>query len=144
MRRISFFTCIAFVLLTISAKAQQKEPWKDSQLVRTADLAARIGKGTDEKLHIISIGPDAVIKGSVDIGPTREAENMAKLKTFLKAVPKDEEVIIYCGCCPFSRCPNIRPAFSLLDELGYVNAKLLDIPKNIKADWLDKDYPVNE
>jgi hypothetical protein len=50
-------------------------------------------------------------------------------------------VIIYCGCCPFDKCPNIRPAFAALKEMGFKNARLLDLPKNIKADWLDKNYP---
>ncbi|MCO5234735.1 MAG: hypothetical protein M9933_00590 [Chitinophagaceae bacterium] len=90
---------------------------------------------------ILTVGPDAVIKGSVDIGPAGEKENVDKLRKYLKDVPKDKEVVIYCGCCPFSRCPNVRPAFRVLNQMGFKNARLLDIPKNIKADWLDKGYP---
>jgi hypothetical protein len=29
-------------------------------------------------------------------------------------------------------------------EMGFKNAKLLNLPKNIKTDWLDKDYPTND
>ncbi|GEP97759.1 rhodanese-like domain-containing protein [Chitinophaga cymbidii] len=135
---------IAIAMLSFGAKAQQQEPWNSNQLVRPSDLAAKIQKGQADNLLIVNIGPDAVIKGSVDIGPGQDAENIAKLKAHLKSVPKYKEVILYCGCCPFSKCPNIRPTFKTLAEMGFVNRKLLDIPKNIKVDWLDKGYPVNE
>src|SRR5690625_6236983 len=71
----------------------------------------------DNTLRIFSIGPDNIIKGSVDIGPGEEKESLSKLKASLKDVPTTETVIIYCGCCPFAQCPNIRPAFQLLKDL---------------------------
>ncbi|MFZ4928591.1 rhodanese-like domain-containing protein [Chryseobacterium sp. Mn2064] len=130
---------------SIFGHAQQKpDPWKDSQLMDPALLASRIEKKKTKDLVILSVGPEAIIKGSVDIGPTREPENLEKLRNYLKNVPKDKEIVIYCGCCPFVKCPNIRPAFNLLMELGFKNAKLLNLPKNIKTDWLDKDYPIND
>lgn len=130
---------------SVFSQAQQKtDPWKDSQLMDPALLASRIEKKKTQDLVIISVGPEAIIKGSVDIGPTREPENLEKLRSYLKDIPKDREVVIYCGCCPFVKCPNIRPAFNLLMEMGFKNAKLLNLPKNIKTDWLDKDYPTND
>ncbi len=132
-------------LVVFHTQAQQKqEPWKPSQLMATKVLADRISAGQTGNMLIVSIGPDDPIKGSVNIGPGKEKENIAALKTLLAKTPKDKEVVIYCGCCPFDRCPNIRPAFQALNSMGFKNAKLLDIPKNIKADWLDKDYPVKE
>ena len=55
---------------------------------------------------------------------------------------RDREVVIYCGCCPFRRCPNVRPAFELLKELKFTNAKLLNLPTSLQADWTSKDYPM--
>ena len=92
---------------------------------------------------VINIGPDAVIKKSFNVGAAKDAKNLEALKQYLKKIPKDKEVVLYCGCCPFDKCPNIRPAFKLLIDLGYKNAKLLNIPKNIKIDWIDKGYPIN-
>lgn len=127
------------------ADAQQKpEPWRADQLMATSALAAKIESNQTGDLLILSIGPDAIIKGSVDIGPTQEAANLAKLKNYLKQVPKDKKVILYCGCCPFDKCPNIRPAFSALNKMGFKNAELLNIPKNIKVDWIDKGYPTKD
>jgi hypothetical protein len=36
----------------------------------------------------------------------------------------------------------VRPAFKLLNDLQFTNAKLLDLSHNLKADWIDKGYPV--
>ncbi|MGG7549553.1 rhodanese-like domain-containing protein [Chryseobacterium arthrosphaerae] len=135
---------VCFVCSVLSQAQQKQDPWKDSQLMDPALLASRIEKKKTKDLVIISVGPEAIIKGSVDIGPTREPENLEKLRNYLKDIPKDREVVIYCGCCPFVKCPNIRPAFNLLMEMGFKNAKLLNLPKNIKTDWLDKDYPTND
>ena len=144
MRQLIFL----FAALLISGGGiyaqQQTEPWSDKQLLTTEALASRIEQGKAEDLLILSVGPDAIIKGSIDIGPTVEKENVEKLQAYLKDVPKNKEVVIYCGCCPFDRCPNIRPAFRVLNDMGFKKGKLLDIPQNIKVDWLDKDYPISE
>jgi len=50
--------------------------------------------------------------------------------------------VIYCGCCPFEHCPNVRPAFQLLNEMKFTNQKLLNLSTNLKTDWIDKGYPV--
>lgn len=123
---------------------QRSEPWRLDQLMATNVLAAKIKGNQTADVLILSIGPDAIIKGSVDIGPTQEEANLAKLKNYLKQVPKDKKVILYCGCCPFDKCPNIRPAFSALDKTGFKKTELLNIPKNIKVDWIDKDYPTKD
>lgn len=144
MRWRFFHFLIGFLFLGQIACAQGKEPWKNNQLMPPAVLAEKINNNQTGNLLIINIGPDAVIKGSVDVGPAQEAGNIKKLKDQLKKVKKDKEVVIYCGCCPFSRCPNVRPAFKTLVDAGFKNAYLLDIPRNIKADWIDKKYPVAE
>lgn len=129
-------------MLSVFSFGQQTEPWKENQLMKTEELASRISLSQTENLLIVSIGPDAVIKGSVDMGPAQNKSNLDNLRKYLEGVSRDKEVVIYCGCCPFSRCPNIRPAFSLLKEMGFKDPKLVDIPQNIRVDWLSKKYPV--
>lgn len=141
--RFRFYHLLTLLLLSGNiACGQSKEPWTPEQLLPTATLAERINNNQTDNLLILNIGPDAVIKGSVDIGPAQEKESISKLKAYLKDVKKDKEVVIYCGCCPFSRCPNIRPAFRTLTEMGFKNARLLDIPQNIRVDWISKKYPL--
>ncbi|MFA7617104.1 MAG: rhodanese-like domain-containing protein [Weeksellaceae bacterium] len=135
---------MTMIFLNGFLNAQQSEPWNENQLMKTENLASRISLAQTDNLLILSVGPDALIKGSVDMGAARDPENIEKMRRYLEDVPRDKEVVIYCGCCPFSRCPNIRPAFSLLIEMGFKNPKLLDIPQNIRVDWLTKNYPVQE
>ncbi len=120
---------------------QQQNPWTEAQLMQPEVLASKINKNQLKNTLIYSVGFDAAIKSSVDLGPASKSENLDQLKSVLSKLDKKKEVVIYCGCCPFDRCPNIRPAFKLLQEMGFKNAKLLNLPTNIKTDWLDKGYP---
>ena len=76
------------------------------------------------------------------INTPEDKENLKKLKELLSKEKKDKEIVIYCGCCPFKNCPNIRPAFSLLNSMKFTQHKLLDLPHNLKADWINYDYPM--
>ena len=118
------------------------EPWNKDQLMEPADLASLINEGKDGDLIIYSIGPSAIIKNSVNIGAVRNQANLQKLETQLQKLPKNQELVIYCGCCPFKNCPNVRPAFSLLNKMKFTNHKLLNLPNNVKTDWIDKGYPM--
>ena len=142
-----FVTPLVAVLLCILVAQvgwKNAEPWRPDQLLEPADLAATIASSDAAKPLIISIGPGASIKTSVAVGPGSEAGNIAKLEKLLSKEPKDRAIVIYCGCCPFAKCPNVRPAFTKLNEMGFKNHKLLNLTKNLKTDWIDKDYPVIE
>ena len=125
----------------IKKRSPAPEPWTSSQLMAPAELAAVLSNPNGKKPIVYSVGPGALIKGSIDMGPAHEAENLEKLKQALGKLPRNADIVIYCGCCPFERCPNIRPAFTLLNELKFTQAHLLNIEHNIKADWVSKGYP---
>jgi rhodanese-related sulfurtransferase len=74
----------------------------------------------------------------------KEEESLDTLKSKLAALPKDTKVVIYCGCCPFEHCPNVRPAIAVLKDMKFTNYQLLNLPHNIKTDWIDKGYPVKK
>jgi len=143
---VSSIAVMALILCAVVAQIGWKkaEPWRPDQLLEPADLAATIASNDVAKPLIISIGPAPSIKTSVGVGPGGEADNLAKLEKLLSKEPKDRAIVIYCGCCPFKNCPNVRPAFTKLNELGFTNHKLLNLAKNLKTDWLDKGYPVAE
>lgn len=138
---------IALLVATIAfssfKRIAQDEPWTAGQLMAPADLARIINDPRAKQPVVLSMGPQAIIKNSVDIGPAKEKENLQKLKQVLVKLSKDADIVIYCGCCPFEHCPNIRPAFQLLNQMKLTNHKLLNLPKNIKVDWIDKGYPKN-
>lgn len=120
----------------------QTDPWRQDQLMEPADLAQIINDSSAAKPVIYSVGPGTDIKGSTGFGPAQEKENLEKLKAALLKLPKDTSIVIYCGCCPFEHCPNIRPAFNLLNEMGFTNHKLLNLSHNIRVDWISKGFPV--
>lgn len=119
-------------------------PWKPEQMVAPASLVAVIKNDNPPKPLIINVGPSGLIKGAVNIGPAREEANAETLKKLLVKEKKYKEIIVYCGCCPYKNCPNIRPAYTLLSSMGFTNFKLLDLPQNLKADWIDRGYPMNK
>ncbi len=141
---IIFIPCavVVLVLATLSFRSMNEEPWKPEQLLAPAELAKTIGDPAAKQPLVFSIGPGAVIRGSIDIGPGRDSNNIKKLREQLSQLPKDANIVIYCGCCPFVHCPNIRPAFTLLNEMKFTHPQLLNIEHNIKTDWIDKGYPV--
>ena len=131
-----------FLFGTASLLAQGREPWTEQQLKDPAVLAKALKDPAAPKPVIFNIGPAEQIKGAIRIGPTSVEQKLDLLKEKLAKVPKDKEVIIYCGCCPFSRCPNVRPAFELLKEMKFKNAKLLNTPVSLKEDWISRGYPM--
>jgi rhodanese-related sulfurtransferase len=80
------------------------------------------------------------ISGSIFAGPGQNEAGLAMLKGEVDKLPRDREVVVYCGCCPWDRCPNIKPVMGLLKEMGFTKAKALYLATGFKADWLDKGY----
>lgn len=132
---------LVFAFKNISTE-NGKEPWTKEQLMEPADLANIINNPTAKKPIIYSVGPGGDIKGSIEMGAAQEKENLDKLKVALNKLSKDTEIVIFCGCCPFEHCPNIRPSFELLNDMKFTNHKLLNMPHNLKVDWIDKGYPM--
>jgi hypothetical protein len=133
---LSFFTAMSQGLKT----PFQSDPWKDEQLISPDSLAGLIDQKA--KVKIYNIGVVQNIKGAIHLGAASEIENLEKLRKIIKAEDRGEFIVIYCGCCPMNKCPNIRPAFRLFMEEKFTNTRLLDLPVNIKMNWIDKGYPV--
>ena len=143
--KINFLSLIVIATITLAfqnVSAQTgKEPWLSKQLIEPSELAKNIN---EKNIYIFNIGPAGLIKNATDIGEGQYKKNVEKLKNEVSKLPKDANIVIYCGCCPFGDCPNIRPTFKLLNEMKFTNHKLLNLPKNLKVDWIDKGYPMNE
>ena len=115
----------------------------DVALIQPSELAARL----DAKPAIFQVGPNVLyrskhIVGATFAGPGSKAEGIALLKAAVEKLPRDREIVIYCGCCPWDRCPNIQPAFDSLKQMGFTRVKALYVADNFKANWVDKGYPV--
>jgi thiosulfate/3-mercaptopyruvate sulfurtransferase len=86
----------------------------------------------------------AHIAGTTYAGPGSKPEGLEDLKRLVASEPRDREIVIYCGCCPWEKCPNIRPAFAMLREMGFTKVSALNIPDNLAKDWIDKGLPTDK
>ena len=133
-------TRLAAVLAAVVAVAAAA----DLALVQPPELTAQLaGKGG--RPAVFMVGPNVLyrskhIAGSVYAGPGQSAAGLAILKAEADKLPRDREVVVYCGCCPWDRCPNVKPAVDLLKQMGFAKAKALYLPTGFKVDWLDKGY----
>jgi rhodanese-related sulfurtransferase len=118
----------------------------DLPVIQPKDLAAQLASGTAQPA-IIQVGPNVLyrshhIPGAVYGGPAGKPEGLEALKAAVKDLPHDRDLVIYCGCCPWDRCPNVKPAIELLKELGFTHVKAMYSGTSFKTDWIDQGYPV--
>jgi hypothetical protein len=117
----------------------------DPAVIEPKELAARV-QAKDPKLAMLFVGFAVMfrkhIPGATFIGPTSRAESLNALRAAAARLPRDREVIIYCGCCPWDMCPNVKPAIDLLKQMGFEHVKALMIPTNFARDWIDQGYPI--
>jgi thiosulfate/3-mercaptopyruvate sulfurtransferase len=125
---------------TLSTKKQVYDP---SQLMPTADLVRLLEKPDAKKPLIYNIGFVGNIKGAEKLAPASKEDGLKLLRERTSKLSKRTPIVVYCGCCPFEHCPNVKPAYTMLQKMGFINAKILDLPTSIKADWIDKGYPMN-
>jgi rhodanese-related sulfurtransferase len=131
--------------LAHAAKAAATDAVPADALMQPAELAALL-KGDAPPLALQvgfkTLYDQAHIPGSPYAGPGNTEAGLANLKAQVAALPKDRALVIYCGCCPWVRCPNIAASFEQLHSLGFHNVKAVRIDNNFGADWVDKGYPV--
>ena len=128
------------------ALAADTDPWTAADLIYPPALASQLGK---PGMHIVQVGFPALYHGahipdSVYAGPGSKPEGLALLQKTVADLPKDANIVLYCGCCPWDKCPNVRPAFRALKQSGYTGVKLLVIPTNLHTDWIEKGYPTTK
>ncbi len=125
--------------------AQSPEAIPATERINTAELVKMLQSSKAPLMlqvgsHVLFA--QAHIPGSEYVGAGSTPEGLAKLKARVQSLPRDRAIILYCGCCPWGHCPNIKPAFEQLRTLGFRNAKVLYLPMNFGVDWVNKGYPV--
>lgn len=148
LRSVFALFIVCLIAKTTHAQVSPQTPaleakyWKASQLIEPSALAKELKANTSHAI-IFNMGPMENIQGARRIGPGKDAENIEKLKKEVASLPKNIELIIYCGCCPLeSKCPNVKPAYNELIKLGFSNVKVLDLPTNLKTNWINEGYPL--
>jgi hypothetical protein len=91
------------------------------------------------------INPEDLVKllqaGSEYAGAASTEAGLKQLRERVQSLPRNKFIVLYCGCCPWSHCPNVKPADDALSTMGFTNVKVLYIADNFGANWVDKGYP---
>lgn len=124
------------------------DPWTAERTVHPAELARELGdkSGTPAIVYVgfrtLFAGgriPEATFHGSAST-----EQGLSDLKKWADTLPRTTNLVIYCGCCPFEKCPNIRPAFTALDKMGFKKLRVLVLPTNFATDWAGKGYSIQK
>ena len=115
-------------------------------LIQPEELLRQLQGSTAARPLIIQVGSrvlfeEAHIPGSEYIGPASNSSGQEKLRQRLRSLPRKTLVVLYCGCCPWSHCPNVKPAWDVARSLGFWNVRVLYIADNFGSNWVDKGYP---
>ncbi len=130
--------------LSICLSQESPPPWRQSELIEPSALAKAIE--SHNAPYVIAVAFPVLyhskhIPGAIFAGPGSKPEGLEMLKAAASALPKDELIVIYCGCCPMVKCPNVRPAYAVLKQLGFTKIRVLDIPNSMYADWFSRGFP---
>lgn len=143
----AFVAAILVIFPVLSAPAQpgSAPTIPQSYLIQPQELAQSLKSGP--KPIILQVGfrimyDEAHIPGAIYAGPAAKENGIVALKAAVESIPKDRPIVIYCGCCPWDHCPNIAAAWRTIVALGFNKLKVLYIPNNFGADWVEKGYPV--
>jgi thiosulfate/3-mercaptopyruvate sulfurtransferase len=157
----TFFLIFVFTLLFAASAAlvfipaihgdekSSSSPWATAQTVQAADLAQELKDKKATAPTIVYVGFRALfagghIPGATFHGTASTEQGLSDLKKWADALPRTSSVVIYCGCCPFEKCPNIRPAFTALNGMGFKKLRVLVLSTNFATDWAGKSYPLEK
>jgi thiosulfate/3-mercaptopyruvate sulfurtransferase len=143
------FTVLAIAFFSVAQAAGQASAIPATRLINPEDLVKLLqtsGKGNAKPL-MIQVGShvlfaQAHIAGSEYIGPASSENGLQQLRKRVEPLPRDKFIVLYCGCCPWGHCPNVKPADDALHAMGFTNVKVLYISNNFGTDWVEKGYPV--
>ena len=134
-----FLILACTVTLNLGAQAPV---WKKEQLMPTKELADKINTKAKDCPLIFNVGPMDQIKGATFVGRGTSVSGLEKLKQSVMWESKTRPIVIYCGCCSYASCPNIKPAYDALLSAGYKNTRVLELPEGLAPDWVAKGYPM--
>lgn len=161
MKTFRFFFLCLIILSAVACNEQRREERREAREWRKTEhftellpdeitapqLVQVISDAKRAKPIIYCVSPEGVYKdghipGAIFIGPASMDEGIKNLKRATSHLPKDADIVVYCGCGHKEKCPNINTSYDELKELGFTNVKKLYLPYGFRADWEDKKYPL--
>jgi thiosulfate/3-mercaptopyruvate sulfurtransferase len=128
---------------------KSSDPWPSSQTLQAADLTGELAGKNGTPPTVVYVGFRTLfagghIAGASFNGTASSEQGLAELRKLADHLPRSTNLVLYCGCCPFEKCPNIRPAFAALRGMGFKKLRVLVLPTSFATDWVDKGYPIQK
>jgi hypothetical protein len=144
--RLALFAAAAVTFASAQATPKPADDLPAASQIQPSELLQSM-KTSGSQPAVLYVGPRAFylqghIPGSDYIGPVGKPDGIATLRTRVASLRKDMPIVIYCGCCPWDHCPNIRPAFTELKKEGFSKVRVLYLATSFGVDWKDKGLPV--
>jgi len=158
MSFVRMLVACALLAVPVTARAQFVQPAAapegalavpQDHVMQIDELNHMLKDGKAGKPLILQVGShvmfaQAHIPGSQYAGPGSQPEGLQLLHTKVINHSKDELIVLYCGCCPWARCPNVGPAYAYLVRMGFTHVKVLFIANNFGDDWVSRGYAVEK
>lgn len=143
-KRFTLLFLFAVCLISTQAIAQWS-PIAPGRLINPEDIV-KLLQSSKEKPLMLQVGShmlflQAHIPGSEYAGPAANESGLQQLRKRVESLPRNKFIILYCGCCPWNHCPNVKPADDALRTMGFSNVKVLYIADNFGTNWVEKGYP---
>jgi thiosulfate/3-mercaptopyruvate sulfurtransferase len=128
---------------------QSADPWTSAQTLQASQFAHELGEKSGTLPTVVYVGFHTLfagghIPGVTFRGSASKEQGLAELKKWADSLPRTANLVIYCGCCPFEKCPNIRPAFTAVSGMGFKKVRVLILPTSFVNDWAEKDYTIQK
>jgi hypothetical protein len=98
-------------------------PIPEEKLIHAKELAEALAGPVAQRPAVLHIGFHVLyrgghIAGSRYIGPASRPAGLQALREALGKLPRTKQVVLYCGCCPWTDCPNVRPGYAAVESTG--------------------------
>jgi hypothetical protein len=135
------------LVLRAAPVAPPATPWTAAQTLTPDDLAQWLRDPASRPV-VVYVGFRSLFRAghlpaALYHGAASEPDGLTALRRWAKTQPPSTRIVIYCGCCPFEVCPNVKPAFEALRDAGLSDVHVLVLPTGFGVDWVEKGFPVD-
>jgi thiosulfate/3-mercaptopyruvate sulfurtransferase len=149
----AILACVALGLRTPAAKAAQ-HAGVAAELASAVQIkprgleklqqASKSGKPVVLHIGFKNFYAQAHIPDSDYAGPGSTPEGLELLRKRVASLQRNQLIVLYCGCCPWDKCPNAKPAYDALHSMGFTNVKVVHIADNFGANWVNAGLPTQK
>jgi 3-mercaptopyruvate sulfurtransferase SseA len=122
-------------------------PWPESAVVPPKALVRQIQAKDGPFVLQVSYDDlyrDGHVPGSRHAGPGETKAGQAMIRKLVKDLPRDREIVIYCGCCPYKECANLLPVYGMMRKMGFRKLRVLQLDNDFAIDWMRRGLPLEK